>query len=130
MNNDSNKPKTIKQSIKSNLTDIKTKINEHLSEMIYKVDVSKSGNIKLVLNVEHDDVDTDVIDSFKSDIEDINGLTAMYQSNLEKVRGSFVPKIIENDNGTYELKPSVIVKEVFEFDLDDSLSKLDDLDTI
>ena len=130
MNNDSNKPKTMKSLIKSNLTDIKEVIVDKLSDCIMLVDVSQSGNIKLVLNMEHDDVDTDFVDEFKSEIEDIDGLTAMYQSNLEKVRGEMLPKTYESDNGTTELKPNIIVKPVFEFDLDDSLSKLDDLDTI
>lgn len=130
MNNDSNKPKTMKSLIKSNLTDIKEVIVDKLSDCIMLVDVSQSGNIKLVLNMEHDDVDTDLVDEFKSEIEDIDGLTAMYQSNLEKVRGEMLPKTYESDNGTTELKPNIIVKPVFEFDLDDSLSKLDDLDTI
>ena len=130
MNNDSNKPKTMKSLIKSNLTDIKEVIVDKLSDCIMLVDVSQSGNIKLVLNMEHDDVDSDLVDEFKSEIEDIDGLTAMYQSNLEKVRGEMLPKTYESDNGTTELKPNIIVKPVFEFDLDDSLSKLDDLDTI
>ena len=130
MNNDSNKPKTMKSLIKSNLTDIKEVIVDKLSDCIMLVDVSQSGNIKLVLNMEHDDVDTDLVDEFKSEIEDIDGLTAMYQSNLEKVRAEMLPKTYESDNGTTELKPNIIVKPVFEFDLDDSLSKLDDLDTI
>ena len=130
MNNDSNKPKTMKSLIKSNLTDIKEVIVDKLSDCIMLVDVSQSGNIKLVLNMEHDDVDTDLVDEFKSEIEYIDGLTAMYQSNLEKVRGEMLPKTYESDNGTTELKPNIIVKPVFEFDLDDSLSKLDDLDTI
>ena len=130
MNNDSNKPKTMKSLIKSNLTDIKEVIVDKLSDCIMLVDVSQSGNIKLVLNMEHDDVDTDLVDEFKSEIEDIDGLTAMYQSNLEKVRGEMLPKTYESDNGTTELKPNIIVKPVCEFDLDDSLSKLDDLDTI
>ena len=121
MNNDSNKPKTMKSLIKSNLTDIKEVIVDKLSDCIMLVDVSQSGNIKLVLNMEHDDVDTDLVDEFKSEIEDIDGLTAMYQSNLEKVRGEMLPKTYESDNGTTELKPNIIVKPVCEFDLDDSL---------
>ena len=128
MSND--KSKTIKSTIKSNLKEIKEKIVDNLSGLIMLVDVSESGNIKVVLNVSDEDVDTSVIDDFKSDIEEIEGLTSMYQSNTIKVNGRLVPKTYESDNGLKELNPNCIIKPVFEFNLDDSLSKLDDLDSI
>ena len=133
-----NNKKTIKSVLKSKLNDISKSIKTNLNfkldndlNYIKFISVSDKGNIKIVLNIAHSDIDMDVVDSFKSDIEKIDDLTVMYQSNVEIIKGKeFEKTYIDNNNVERTLNPSILVKPVFEYNLDDNLSELGDLDTV
>ena len=111
--------------IKSNLESVSSILTGYQDNFM-KVDLSKAGNIKCVLNDDLEDIDTKFVESLTSEIEGLDvGFTVLLQKNTVKLGNKTFKKTWENDNGDeIELNPALLILPVSNRDISDDITAL------